>query len=239
MKTQIIIKFLVIFICHQSFAGWVISSGTKVKVPTGNYLKVDGNLSILSTAKLTNEGLLNLKGNFSNQGEAALGNGTFRFSGSSAQQITGYSVFGDVLVLAGSSIEVQAGEQVSFNGTTTNLNGATGIIVKSDQTGSGSLIHNTASVQGTVEEYLISEQWHLVSPPISDAEIGSYLDIYLMDWDEPTAAWTYLVDPVTITMDEGLGFSAWADDDITGSANIDFSGTLNSSYVLNIFLGSK
>ncbi|NOX46534.1 MAG: hypothetical protein GXO89_06100 [Chlorobi bacterium] len=234
-KKTIIIIIVMIFTTHQSQAGWVISSGIKVKVPVGKYLKVDGNLKLLSTAKLTNEGLFTLSGNFDNQGESALGSGTFSFSGSAVQQFTGTAEFGNVSIGSGSSLEIQAGAWATINGTLTNMNGTGGLIVKSDQTGSGSLIHNTASVQGTVQGYLTSEKWHLVSPPISDAELASYLDIYLMDWDEPSATWTYLVDPLTMPLEKGLGFSAWADDNITGNTTVDFAGTLNSAdIVLNL-----
>lgn len=229
MKTIINISIALFLFSSQVFAGWVISSGTKVKVPAGKYLKVDGNLNMKSTAQIANQGTLSLTGNFDNQGETALGSGTFRFSGNGIQQFTGAAEYGNVTVESNASLEIQPGAWVTIGGTTTNMNSTNGIIVKSDLTGSGSLIHNTASVQGTVQEYLTSEQWHLVSPPITDAEIGSYFDIYLTHWDEATATWSYLVDPLTMPMEEGEGFGAWATEQYTGSTTIDFAGTLNVS----------
>ncbi len=148
MKTITYITIALLLISNQSFADWVISSGTKVKVPAGKYLKVDGNLNMKSTAQLTNQGALSLTGNFDNQGESVLGTGIFKFNGSSIQQFTGGAEFGDVLVESGSSLEIQPGAWVTINGSTTNLNSINGIIVKSDPTGSGSLIHNTASGSG-------------------------------------------------------------------------------------------
>lgn len=229
MKKYFILTITITFIIHQSFADWVISSGTKVKVPAGKHLKVDGNLNMKSTAQLTNQGTFSLTGNFDNQGESVLGTGIFKFYGSSTQQFTGGAEFGDVIVESGSSLEIQPGAWVTIGGTTTNMNSTNGIIVKSDLSGSGSLIHNATLVQGTVQEYLTSEQWHLVSPPITDAEIGSYFDIYLTNWDEATATWAYLVDPLTMPMEEGEGFGAWATEQYTGSTAIDFAGILNVS----------
>ncbi|MEZ5146941.1 MAG: hypothetical protein R2759_07640 [Bacteroidales bacterium] len=47
----------------------------------------------------------------------------------------------------------------------------------------------------TVQQYLSSERWHFVSPPVSGATINSYLDVYLKEYDETSMMYDYLVNP--------------------------------------------
>jgi hypothetical protein len=101
--------------------------------------------------------------------------------------------------------------------------------------GMASFIDNgTFSVDGatTVQQYLTSERWHMVSPPITDAIINTYFDIYLRFYNEPDNTWTYLILPVTIPMDVAAGYSAWASNSLTGTTTVEFetfNGMLNNS----------
>ena len=62
----------------------------------------------------------------------------------------------------------------------------------------------------TVEQYITSQQWHLISPPVSGATINTYFDIYLKEYNEPSDTWTYLVTPTSTPMNFSKGYSAWA-----------------------------
>jgi hypothetical protein len=109
-----------------------------------------------------------------------------------------------------------------------NNAGNQGLIMKADQTGYGSLLHNTAGVPAMMEQYLTSQRWHLVSSPMTNAAIETYLDIYLKKWNEADSSWTYLVQPVTLQMEPAAGYSAWASDDLTGTTTVYYEGTLNN-----------
>ncbi len=50
-----------------------------------------------------------------------------------------------------------------MNGTLSNETGASGLIIQSDATGTGSLIHNTASILATVERF-IPNDWKMAFP---------------------------------------------------------------------------
>lgn len=78
-----------------------------------------------------------------------------------------------------------------------------------------------------VQQYLTSERWHLVSPPVSGSTINVYYDIYLKEYNEPTDTWTYLVQPTTIPMNVTQGYSSWASDNYTGPTIVNYSGILN------------
>jgi hypothetical protein len=120
---------------------------------------------------------------------------------------------------------------LSVNGVLSNLAGTNGITIESDATGTGSLIQNTTGVSANMQQYLSSERWHLVSSPISNAEIGVYMDIYLKEWNEYDSSWTYLVQPTTLPMNTGRGYSAWSSDNLLGTTVVNYSGTLNTQDV--------
>ncbi len=125
-----------------------------------------------------------------------------------------------------------------FDLSTGTLNIAGNTYFKADATGQGQFIdHAPINVTGTstVEQYLISERWHLVSAPISNAQIGVYYNLYLKEFIEPTNTWNYLSLPLTIPMPATKGFSAWASNALTGTTTVSYTGSLNlgNNYPLN------
>ena len=50
----------------------------------------------------------------------------------------------------------------------------------------------------------------------------------MMQYDEPTDAWSYLVNPVTTPLHVGHGYAAWASNAITGNTTVSYEGTLNT-----------
>ncbi|MEZ5196894.1 MAG: hypothetical protein R2764_10950 [Bacteroidales bacterium] len=79
-----------------------------------------------------------------------------------------------------------------------------------------------------MEQYLTSERWHLVSSPMANATIETYLDIYLKRWNEEDSTWTYLTQPLSIPMDATTGYSAWASNGLTGTTTVNYEGNLNN-----------
>jgi hypothetical protein len=67
-----------------------------------------------------------------------------------------------------------------------------------------------------------------VSSPISGATIATYFDIYLMSFNEPTGAWTYLTLPLSTPLNIGQGYAAWASNALTGNTTVSYNGTLNN-----------
>ncbi|NTW32359.1 MAG: hypothetical protein HGB12_07005, partial [Bacteroidetes bacterium] len=104
---------------------------------------------------------------------------------------------------AGKLFIIKAGKTLTVNGPIDNSSGIAGFVLKSDNKGTASLIHNTDNVPATVERYItgVAEDWHFLSTPVSDQEItGSWLpsgtygngtgyDLYV--WNEPTSCWIY------------------------------------------------
>ncbi len=116
-----------------------------------------------------------------------------------------------------------------FNLSSGTLNVTGNTYIKADITGMGQFIDYGTFTTGNanVEEYLISERWHYVSSPINNAQIGVFLDTYLREFHETTNTWTYLSLPTTLPMNVTKGYSAWAEDEMTGTTTVNFSGNLN------------
>ncbi|MBN2174660.1 MAG: T9SS type A sorting domain-containing protein [Bacteroidales bacterium] len=130
---------------------------------------------------------------------------------------------------AGGDLTIYPSGGFKLNAGTFNVSGNS--YFEADNTGMAAFIDNgTFNVSGTttVEQYLTSERWHLVSAPISNATINTYFDIYLREYDEPTDSWAYLVNPTTLPMNVTEGYSAWASDDYTGTTTVSFVGSLNA-----------
>ena len=92
-----------------------------------------------------------------------------------------------------------------MNGSLVNNAGETGLVILSDASGTGSLIHNSATVPVTFQRYIKGdpEAWHMLSSPVSSQEIsgdftpsGTYADGTGYDfytWYEPDSSWVYLL----------------------------------------------
>ncbi len=147
----------------------------------------------------------------------------------------------NLTIESGGYLYVPSNNTLTVNGTLTNNAGTSGLIVKADNTGMGSLIHNISNVQATVEQWLEFDatqgwQWHLVSAPISDATINTYYDMFLYQYHEAGNApgggyWENLWDPVTTPMNLGEGYNITGSNTWIGTTTVNYEGLLNSSDV--------
>ncbi len=204
---------------------WIPSlsaSGQQINITSGAYLNIAGNVYI----NINN-------GDFVNNGNYTKGTETVIFSGNTAKTISGSSntdmynlsvtntggittqlsqLTANALTIASScKFTINPAKAVAVSGTLSNSASTSGLVLKSDATGTASLIHNTNSVPATVERYIngAAEAWHFLSSPVSNQSIsGTWLpsgtygnltgyDLYL--WNEPNSCWIYKLD-VTSTI---------------------------------------
>ena len=78
---------------------------------------------------------------------------------------------------SGASVTIAPTGSLTVTTTLSNNNGSAGLIIKSDNTGTGSLIASSAGVNATVERYMTGSatDWHLVSSPVSGQNIQSFV----------------------------------------------------------------
>ena len=136
----------------------------------------------------------------------------------------------DNIVIKGLNIQPNSSITISNNGTLTvtgsvnNLAGVSGIIVLSNELGTGSFIHTTQSVQGTFMRYISGEPeaWHMLSSPMANQAIspeftpsGTYGDDTGYDfyaWYEPDTSWVYFLNnqypPTWLTVNGNNSFQS-------------------------------
>jgi len=133
-----------------------------------------------------------------------------------------------------SSLTINSGKALTVNGTLTNNALAAGLIIKSDATGTGSLIQNSTGINATAERYVsqwtnATNGWHLLSSPVAaqaiapefiDPNAANY-DFY--QWDEPLATWLNLKVTGIPVFVKGTGYLAAYN--ISGTRQ--FKGELN------------
>jgi hypothetical protein len=104
---------------------------------------------------------------------------------------------------SGKILKIEADKNLTVTGTINNYGGTSGFVLKSNNLGTASLIHNTIDVPVTVQRYIsgAAEDWHFLSAPISNQSIsgswspsgtygnGTGYDLYI--FNEPTPCWTY------------------------------------------------
>jgi len=158
-----------------------------------NTVSFDG-LSISAGTLASTSGTMNLVGDFTNNATFTHNSGTVVLNGTAAQAIGGSNastfndltvdnnaagvtlshpddiattVSGTLLINSGELLTIDANKRLTVTGTLTNSAGNSGLVIKSTAAGTGSLIHSTASVDGTVERYLALEDWHYIAAPIA------------------------------------------------------------------------
>ena len=99
--------------------------------------------------------------------------------------------------------KIEADKNLTVTGTIDNYGGTSGFILKSNSSGTASLLHDTPDVPVTVKRYITgaAEDWHFLSAPVSNQSIsgswnpsgtygnGTGYDLYI--FNEPTPCWTY------------------------------------------------
>ncbi|MCX6304113.1 MAG: GEVED domain-containing protein [Bacteroidetes bacterium] len=105
----------------------------------------------------------------------------------------------NLYIQSGASVTVNPGKALTVNGTLKNYYGYSGLLIKSDATGTGSLIHTTANADGTFERYMnnadwtnSNDGWHFLSSPVSSQPVSPAFtadpyDFYC--WYEPQNLW--------------------------------------------------
>jgi hypothetical protein len=136
------------------------------------------------------------------------------------------AVCNDLTITSG-ALTINPGMALTVKGILSNNAGTSGLVIKSDATGTGSLIENNA-VNATAERYITQDKWHYISAPVDNPTANVFLGLYMMKWDEPTETWTYISDPNYSMATDMQGFAIWSASGTTGNKTVTFSGNLNT-----------
>jgi len=75
-----------------------------------------------------------------------------------------------------------------------------------------------------VERYLTPNTWHYISAPVDDPTASVFLGMYMMEWDEPSGQWAYIVDPSFVMSTDMEGYAIWTN----STETVEFTGDLNT-----------
>ncbi len=216
---------------QTNFYDFTIVNGAGLTPGSGNVMRIAGSLTLQGTGILraavnantieyngTNQTVVNPNGTIpgyanlilSGSGTKTLPGNTLNVNGdlfvSGTAQTTAMAtttVGGNLTIANGCKLMVSPIASLNVQGTFTNNAGTTGFVLKSDATGTASLIHHTNNVAATVQRYIsgAAESWHFLSSPVVAQSIsgnwtpsgtygnGTGYDLY--SWYEPSSCWIY------------------------------------------------
>ncbi len=131
----------------------------------------------------------------------------------------------NITIESGASVTIAPNGQMTVAGEITNNAGNTGLVINSDATGTGSLIHNsTSGVDASVDLFFESpgRSWHMVSSPMTSATLSVF----------PSSANLYIYDESTNDFWTGTSYDAGS---VMGWTNPSGNMTVAKGYVFNYY----
>lgn len=209
----------------QPVAGSAIRIENELGYQSGSILDFTSHNTTLEYAG-TNQTVINPLGGaggyyhltLSGSGTKTLPNLPFNILGSltvknnaTATTVSDLALGANLLVSDTAKLNIGAGKKMTVSGSLSNTAGTSGLTLKSNATGTASLIHHSNNVPATVERYITGakEDWHFLASPVSNqaiagsawVPIGSYgngtgYDMYV--WDESGICWVYQLNTTTV-----------------------------------------
>jgi hypothetical protein len=138
------------------------------------------------------------------------------------------------LTINAGSVTINPNADLAVINDIDNNVGESGILIKSDINGTGSLLHNSDNVDGTIERYITGSNdldammYHLVSVPLTSASSitsNVFLESYLYDFTESTNSWFNIGQSTSTLLDETRGYMIYYPE---SSHTYSFSGPMNN-----------
>ncbi|HKM92496.1 MAG TPA: GLUG motif-containing protein [Prolixibacteraceae bacterium] len=161
---------------------------------------------------------------------------------SNAPQINTVQNCNDLVLESGALLTINPTGILNVSSTLTNNAGSEGLVISSDENGTGKLLNNTPGVEATLEQFITDDGWHYISFPFTEniTLMPSFKGFWITENDENTATsgvesgWSYLTGTDHIVSGKGYGFYHNLDTTIT------INGTLNTGEkVVNTTFGGE
>lgn len=219
--------------CSETSAGSGLSVTVSPTVTTTYYVRGEGGcvtpgecVSITITVNSCAKASVAAGGNWSNDNTwnplgvpAASDNATITSPGMVVVDINNAEC-NDLTIQSGSVLDITNQHALTVNGTLTNSDGNSGLIIESG----GSLIENTTGVPATVKRDVSQGIWHLISVPNATTTANTFIYDYLQYWDETDKNWHDIVAPET-SLVPMQGYGLWNE---YGGTECVFAGNLNT-----------
>jgi len=144
------------------------------------------------------------------------------------------AVVNNLRIHPAAKLVVNPNATLTVSGTLTNSAGNNGLIIKSDVTGTGSLLHNTDNVPATIRRYITGSpdlnvfKYHFVSVPLLQSENPTsnlFLDSYLFNFIEGTNSWYGFGAPTNTPLYSDHGYMIYSPGN---SFTYNFAGRMNN-----------
>lgn len=135
----------------------------------------------------------------------------------------------DLTIASGASLDLYG--NLTIKKDLVNNSGISGLIIKSNENGTGSLITSSDNIPVTVERYLIGGEWHLIGASVDNQTTDAvYFDhspeVWIKEYLEDADDWGTTITDLELSMPFGKGFAIWVK---TGEeATAVFSDQLNA-----------
>jgi photosystem II stability/assembly factor-like uncharacterized protein len=147
--------------------------------------------------------------------------------------ITGDASCLSLSILDGATLTINPNATLTV-GAHINTENSASLLIQSDASGSGSLLHNGEGAIATVERYitgssnLLENQYHMVAVPLTAAnnpQAGLFMGSYLFYYNQPTQSYMSVGTSPTTALDVARGYLLYYPDDNT---TFSFEGVLNN-----------
>jgi hypothetical protein len=135
-----------------------------------------------------------------------------------------------ISIATGASLKIAPSGKLTVNKNLNNLAGVNGLLIQSNATGTGSLIHNTANVPASIQRYIVGGGYHNVSVPLAEGSIPPVEDLflhsYLFRFDAASTPQTYVgYGDFPFPIASNQGYLIWY---TGGNTTYNHSGNLNN-----------
>ena len=121
----------------------------------------------------------------------------------------------NMTISSSASLTISNSGAMKITGTLTNNAGTGGLVIKSNSSGTGSLINNSTGLSGTFEQYFDNGRWYLVSPPFSGVDSYDFWDgtnqAFMRPYNSPGGGWGAYYGAPAVGLNVGEGYEYWQD----------------------------
>ena len=138
------------------------------------------------------------------------------------------------MAITSGSVSINPGKVLKVTGAVTNSVGTTGLILKSNSTGTGNLVNNSTGVRATINQYFAKDQWHYYTLPITtNIDVCPlFYRFWAIGYNEDVRDWTYL--NAGDMLIPGIGYGAQYKSVSNNDTTVAITGILNSGdFIVN------
>lgn len=163
---------------------WVIIEGGTDQMSPGQHRS---NLQFNSTS-----GSWNNRDNWSGMGYVPDASSNVEIAGGKTISVDACSACNQLSIQQNAVLSLSAGQALEVVESIDNQDGSNALVLKSDDNGASSLLHQSHHINATIESYfedIGAGEWYLISSPLANAQAGVYAAQYLEFWNETLAQW--------------------------------------------------